>query len=162
MYLISGHYRQPLAFSEAARQQARANVERIKEAGRKLGPGPTAPRDPAEAEHLDSSRIAFFDALANDFNTPLALASLNEWLRVAGHLDAAGDEDLGEMLHVIGLESLLAPAEEAPAEVRELAERRELAREEKDFAAADELRDQIAALGWEVRDSSQGFELLPL
>ena len=47
MYLISGHYRQPLAFSDAALEQARANVDRIREAGRKLGPGQTAPRDPA-------------------------------------------------------------------------------------------------------------------
>jgi cysteinyl-tRNA synthetase len=66
------------------------------------------------------------------------------------------------MLQIIGLESLLTPAEEAPAEVRELAEQREQARADRDFAAADKLRDRIAALGWEVRDSSQGFELLPL
>jgi cysteinyl-tRNA synthetase len=157
MYLISGHYRQPLAFSDAALQQARANVERIREAGRRLGPGPTT-----KADDLDSLRTAFLDALANDFNTPLALAGLNEWLRAAAQLGASGDENLREMLQVIGLESLLAPSEEAPAEVRELAEQREQARAGRDFAAADELRDRIAALGWEVRDAAQGFELLPL
>ena len=47
-------------------------------------------------------------------------------------------------------------------EVVELAEQREHARAERDFAAADELREAIAALGWEVRDGAQGFELLPL
>jgi cysteinyl-tRNA synthetase len=194
MYLISGHYRQPLAFSDAALVQARANVERIREAGRRLGPGPTTfpdsdpgepgntdpigqgatdPAEPGEADptgsgtptkvdDLDSLRTAFLDALANDFNTPSALANLNEWLRAAAQLGATGDEDLREMLQIIGLESLLSPAEEAPAEVRELAEQREQARAGRDFAAADELRNRIAALGWEVRDSSQGFELLPL
>ncbi|HEX8714231.1 MAG TPA: cysteine--tRNA ligase, partial [Solirubrobacteraceae bacterium] len=39
MYLVSGHYRQPLAFSDAALEQARANVNRIREAGRRLSPG---------------------------------------------------------------------------------------------------------------------------
>jgi cysteinyl-tRNA synthetase len=45
--------------------------------------------------------------------------------------------------------------------VHELAERRERARGEHDFAAADRLREQIGALGWEVRDRPGGFELLP-
>jgi cysteinyl-tRNA synthetase len=162
MYLISGHYRQPLAFSQAALEQAQANLERIREAARKLGEGHTQTRDPAGSEQLDSLRTAFFDALANDFNTPLALAHLNEWLRAAGHLGTTGDGDLREMLAVLGLQALLTPEQQAPEGVHELARARERARAEKDFAAADELRDQIAALGWEVRDGPGGFELLAL
>ncbi len=157
MYLISGHYRQPLAFSEAALQQARANVERIREAGRRLAAGEDSPKQ------LGVQRDAFFDALANDFNTPEALASLNEWIRAAGALPGpVGDSQLREMLGVLGLESLLTPTEQAPEEVRALAEQRERARADRDFGAADELRERIAGLGWEVRDGAQGFELLPL
>ncbi len=173
MYLVSGHYRQPLAFSEAALEQARANVSRIREAARRLSPGDS----PAELEPL---RERFFDALARDFNTAEALAVLNEWIRAASGPRAngggaapgegpgaspgegPGDAHLREMLGVLGLESLLAPAEQAPAEVRELAVRREEARAARDFAAADALRGEIAALGWEVRDGAGGFELLPL
>ena len=157
MYLISGHYRHPLAFSDAALEQAQANVSRIREAGRRLSAG----ESPAELEGL---RDAFFDALAHDFNTAQALATLNEWIREATgpRWEAPGDAHLREMLGVLGLESLLAPAEQAPAEVRELAEQRERARGERDFAAADGLRERIAALGWEVRDGAGGFELLPL
>jgi cysteinyl-tRNA synthetase len=162
MYLISGHYRQPLAFSDAALDQARANVERIREFGRKLGPGPTAYRDASDHEQLEPVRHHFFAALAADFNTAAALAQLYEWIRGAGHLGVTGEDDLREMLGVLGLESLLAPAEQAPAAVRELAEQRDRARSQRDFQAADELREQIAALGWEVRDGAQGFELLPL
>jgi cysteinyl-tRNA synthetase len=162
MYLISGHYRQPLAFSESALEQALANVKRIREAGRRLGTGSTQPRDPAEATHLGSFRDAFFNALANDFNTSFAIYQLNEWLRAAGRLAAKGDEDLREMLGVLGLETLLDPVSEAPEEVCELAERRQRARAERDFALADQLRNQIAELGWEVRDGADGPELLPL
>jgi cysteinyl-tRNA synthetase len=157
MYIVSGHYRQPLAFSESALEQARANVERIREAGRRLAAGEPSP------SMLRPLTDSFFDALARDFNTPEALAVLNEWLRKAGAEDgSAGDGDLREMLGVLGLESLLTPDADAPDEVRALAEERERARAARDFAAADELRDRIAALGWEVRDGAGGFELLPL
>jgi len=162
MYLISGHYRQPLAFSEDVLEQAQANIKRIREAGRRLGPGVTSYRSPGDEEHLRVFREAFFQALANDFGTPFALANLNEWIRGAGNLGVKGDQDLGEMLGVLGLESLLTPLQEAPDDVRVLAEQREQARDTRDFAAADRLRDEIAALGWEVRDSPAGFELLPL
>ncbi|HEY2767549.1 MAG TPA: cysteine--tRNA ligase [Solirubrobacteraceae bacterium] len=157
MYLLGGHYRQPLAFSEAVLEQARANVNRIREAGKRLAGG-ASPKD------LDPLRDRFFEALARDFNTPQALAVLNEWIREATSLkrDASGDSHLHEMLGVFGLDGLLDATEQAPAAVHELALQRERARAERDFAAADRLRDQIAAAGWEVRDAAAGFELIPL
>ena len=112
MYLISGHYRQPLAFSTAALAQAQANVKRIREAGRRLSSGDS----PVELAGL---RDRFFDALARDFNTAEALSVLNEWLREASaRTDATGDGHLREMLAVLGLESLLAPSEQPPADVQ--------------------------------------------
>jgi cysteinyl-tRNA synthetase len=157
MYLISGHYRQPLAFSDAVLEQARANVARIREAGRRLTPGPS-PRE------LEGVRDRFFDALARDFNTAEALAVMNEWLRetAAGRPEQPGDSHLREMLEVLGLQSLLDADAEAPQDVRELAQAREQARASRDFAEADRLRDEIAACGWEVRDGAGGFQLLPL
>jgi cysteinyl-tRNA synthetase len=157
MYLVSGHYRQPLAFSDATLEQAQANVNRIREAGRRLTRG----ESPSELEGL---RDRFFEALARDFNTPEALSALNDWIREASApgSDAPGDSHLREMLRALGLESLLAPAAQPPAQVRSLAEQRERARGEQDFAAADRLREEISARGWEVRDGPGGFELLPL
>jgi cysteinyl-tRNA synthetase len=161
MYLVSGHYRQPLAFSDSALTQAQANVKRIREASRRLGTGPTAAGDAVETARLESFRDSFFDALANDFNTPLALAQLNEWLTASTSLAATGDGQLREMLGVLGLESLLTPIAEAPEAVHALAEQREQARAERDFATSDRLREKIAAHGWDVRDGADGFELLP-
>jgi cysteinyl-tRNA synthetase len=157
MYLISGHYRQPLAFSAAALEQAQANVKRIREAGRRLSDG-DSPQD------LEELRDRFFDALARDFNTAEALAVLNEWIGEAtgAARGTAGNAHLREMLGVLGLESLLEAPADAPAHVSDLAAERERARGERDFAAADRLRDEIAALGWEVRDGPGGFELIPL
>ena len=157
MYLIGGHYRQPLAFSVAALEQAQANVSRIREVGRRLMAG-------ASPVELDGLRDRFFDALARDFNTAEALAVLNEWMREAtgSAYGQAGDAHLREMLGVLGLDGLLAPAAQAPEAVRELAGQREQARAARDFATSDRLREEIAALGWEVRDGGAGFELLPL
>jgi cysteinyl-tRNA synthetase len=85
-----------------------------------------------------------------------------EWVREANRRDAVGREDLEAMLDVLGLANLLAAeAEGAPTEIQALAEQRREARADRDFAAADRLRDEIAARGWEVRDVAGGFELVP-
>jgi cysteinyl-tRNA synthetase len=152
---VSAHYRQPMQFSDTVMEQATAGVARIREAGRALGEG----ESPADMAPL---RDRFFDALADDFNTPQALAALWEWIREANRRGSAGGADLREMLGVLALENLLedtAPA--APDEVVGLARRRQEARAARDFALADELRDEISAAGFAVRDTADGFELTP-
>jgi cysteinyl-tRNA synthetase len=154
LYLSTGHYRQPLAFSEKSLQAAGNAARRIREAGRRLAEG----ESPAE---LAVHRDAFFDALAEDFNTARALAALYEWIAAANQLpDGTGDSHLREMLGVLGLESLLSDEEGPPAEAVELAERRAGARAAKDWGEADRLRDELRDLGWEVRDGPQGPELV--
>ena len=75
--------------------------------------------------------------------------------------EAAGA--VAEMLELVGLGSLAQPDEgaEADSEARKLMEEREEARAAKDFARADELRDQLAEMGWTVRDSADGPQLVP-
>jgi cysteinyl-tRNA synthetase len=162
MYLLSGHYRQPLAFSEGELQDASRRVQRIREAVRALDAHAQSPAD--MREHLD----AFFDALANDFNTPAALAALFTWVREANSRGGGvGDGDLREMLAVIGLESLLASdasaggAVEVDEESLRLLSEREHARAERDFATADGVREQLRARGWEIRDGPEGPQLIP-
>ncbi len=161
MYLISGHYRQPLAFSPSELQDADRRVHRIRDALRRVVPGEAGP---AEMGH---HRDAFFQALAEDFNTPKALASLFEWVRDANRrAEPVGDGDLREMLDVLGLgelQPLAAVADVAgtdPAAVA-LLRRREQAREQRDFELADRLREEIRARGWEIRDGQGGAELIP-
>jgi cysteinyl-tRNA synthetase len=156
MYYVSGHYRQPVAYDGERLAEAAANVARIREAARGLRKGPSAPWSAPLREH-------FFDALAEDFNTPRALAAMWDWVREANRSEGpVGDADLREMLAVLGLENLLTlDTSEAPAEVVELKNARERARATRDFAEADRLRDEIRALGWEVRDGPEGPELLP-
>ena len=156
MYFCGGHYRQPVEFDDERLEEAAARVQRIREAGRRLVPGAS----PAWSEELCRR---FFDALAEDFNTPEALAVVFNWVRKANSdPERAGSDDLREMLSVLGLDNLLdTEAVAAPAQVLELLEARERARDARDFAAADRLREQIGALGWEVRDTPGGAEVLP-
>ena len=154
LYFAGGHYRQPIAFSPAALEAAAGGVRRIREAARRLTPGDSSP-------DLEPQRDAFFDALADDFNTPRALAALYEWIGLANRLPSGtGDSHLREMLGVLGLESLLEADEEAPTEAHELVARRDEARAAKDWAEADRLRDELRSMGWEVRDGPQGAELV--
>jgi cysteinyl-tRNA synthetase len=161
MYLISGHYRQPLAFSESELEDAERRIRRIRDALRRTVAGAESPQD------MGKHRDAFFAALANDFNTPAALASLFEWVREANRRgEAVGDRDLREMLGVLGLEDLQAlesvddPDSVDPGVGALLAER-ERARLARDFATADRIRDELLAQGWVIRDGPAGPELIP-
>ena len=154
LYFSSGHYRQPLAFTPESLEAAGNAARRIREAGRRLTRGESP-------DELAAHRDAFFDALAEDFNTARALPALYEWIGAANKLpEGTGDGHLREMLGVLGLESLLSEEEGAPSEAVELAERREEARTAKDWAEADRLRDELRDMGWEVRDGPQGPELV--
>jgi cysteinyl-tRNA synthetase len=155
LFLSSGHYRQPLAYDEERLEDATRAAERIRDAGRRLVAG-------SSPEALAPYRDAFFDALRNDFNTAEALASLYGWIREANRSpDPVGDEHLREMLDVLGLEGLLAAGEGPPEEAVELAALRDQARRDKDWSEADRLRDELRAMGWEVRDGPDGPELVP-
>jgi len=156
--MLSAHYRGPMAFGDAELANAVRGVARIREAGRRLVAGPS----PAELAPL---RERFFSALADDFHTEQALAAVFEWVRAANsRSESTGSDDLREMLDVFALANLLE-AEAGPepdAQAQELLAARERARAERDFAAADRLRGELRALGWEVRDGPDGPELLPV
>jgi len=155
LYFATGHYRQPLAYSRERLEEAARSAERIREAGRRVVAGESP-------EDLAGLRDAFFDALADDFNTARALAALFDWVREANRRTGpVGGAHLLEMLAVLGLENLLEAQAGPPRELAELAEQRAAARARRDFAEADRLRDQVRAAGWEVRDGPDGPELVP-
>jgi cysteinyl-tRNA synthetase len=153
-YLISGHYRQPLAFSDEQLEEAAARVERIRNYFR------DAPAGEPDA-FLGDRRQAFLDALADDFNTPQAFAVVFEIVAEGNRRELSGAREvLTELLPLLGLDSLIDEEEEAPAEALALLEEREKARAGKDFERADALRDQLGEMGWEVRDEAGGARLV--
>ena len=160
MWLVGAHYRKPLAFSEESLEDAARAVQRIREFVRRLD------EDAPEPDGLDRYVERFFDELADDFNTPAARATLFDWIAEGNRRMDGGERlgygRLGEMLYALGLENLLEePVEEAPDAVRRLADEREAARADRDFERADRIREELAEQGWEVRDTSDGAQLVP-
>jgi cysteinyl-tRNA synthetase len=155
MWMVGAHYRKPVAYSEEALEEAGRAVARVREAVRRLD---------SDAAGLDEYVERFFDALADDFNTPQARAVLFEWCAEVNRRDDQGEPvglgRAGEMLSALGLESLAESDEEAPEELQRLAAERDEARAARDFERADKIRDELAGSGWEIRDTPEGTRLV--
>jgi cysteinyl-tRNA synthetase len=143
LFFLTASWRKPIDFSEETMAQARARLETLRNAF-------TLPA----AQHDERRWEAFAAALDDDFDTPRALALLHEWA------SAGQTELLRRGLDVFGL-GAVGESAKPPAEVVELGRRRAEARAAKDFDAADRLRDELAALGWAMRDRPDGFDLVP-
>jgi len=183
-YLISGHYRQPLAFGPEEMEQSVARVERLRNffrehpvEGEPGGASPEQQRGGSARPSPDSPAAqrlgSFRGALADDFNTPRALAEVFQLVTEANREEVPGAAAaVLEMVELLGLASVakerkelkledsIALGEELVSPQVLMAEREE-ARAAKDFARADEIRDRLAEMGWEVRDSAEGPKLVP-
>jgi cysteinyl-tRNA synthetase len=153
-FLISGHYRQPLEFSDGALEEAKARVDRIRNFLRE-------PAVPGEDAFASDREDAVIEALCDDFNTPRALAAVFELIAEANRRPLPGArETLERLLPLLGLEALMAADEEAGEAAQALLRERDEARAARDFGRADAARDRLAELGWEVRDSAEGSKLV--
>jgi cysteinyl-tRNA synthetase len=138
VFFLTASWRKPIDFSPETMAQAAARRDTLRNAFTL-----------AAADHDEAGWAPFAALLDDDFDTPAALAVLHEWAS-SGQLEL-----LRRGLRIFGLETL-AERDEAPAEVVDLAERRLAARAERDFETADRLRDELAALGWQMRDEPGG------
>ncbi|MDQ3669946.1 MAG: cysteine--tRNA ligase [Actinomycetota bacterium] len=143
VYFLGGHYRSPIDFSDEATEAACSQAESFATAYRV-----------AASRGSERTWDDFAAALDDDFNTPGALAILHEW-RADGQIEL-----LERGLAVFGLD-VRERSDEAPSEIRRLAEERQAARVRRDFSEADRLRDEIADRDWEVQDVAEGFRLIP-
>ena len=165
LYLSQPHYRSPIEYSDAAIAESVAALERIDNFVRRAADvvGVIAERVPQE----------FAAAMNDDLGTPAAVAVLHNVVREGNQALEAGETDLVAtrlaavmgMLAILGLDATSGAWERNVDQqltavvdglVTELLKHREAARERKDFAAADAIRDSLAALGVEVLDTPQG------
>jgi cysteinyl-tRNA synthetase len=146
---LTGHYRSQLNFTFEALDAAATGLARMRGGFHAL-PGEGAPADASLIER-------FTDEINDDLNLPRALAVAWEALRGDG-VPAVKRATLAAMDRVLGLDLAAWQPQEAvvPPAVRALADARAAARLARDFAEADRLRDELAALGWSVRDGADG------
>ena len=163
-FCMQSHYRKSLVFTwENLDNAAAAYKKLLAKIGTLLKEGGTA-----DAAKKDALLAAYREAMDNDLNTAQALTVIYDILKADA--DAATKiaclAEIDEVLSldlIEGAKALAAASEEAqsdiPAEVLALVEARKAARQAKDFAKADALRDEIAALGWELRETRQGTQI---
>ncbi len=175
-WLLTTHYRKPLELSLRALKSARQAVRRLDEFVRRLQQAAAASNQACLEldQHLFEARTGFDQAMDDDLNTPRALAAIFIFVRrVNGFLDgrllsrAQIQKVLDQMkawdevLKVIDFEQ--AAKDQAPAAskldraaVEALVAARDEARRQKDFAAADDIRDRLAEKGVRLIDGPQG------
>ena len=173
--LIAGSYRQQLNFTLDtlhAAQSALTKLERF--ASALLAKRGQTSKDmdayilPQKTEDLGRFQKAW-DALSHNLNTPAALGAI---FGVIGSnpVANANSETAKEMLHQFGsilyalglrLFTVEKPALDIPKEILDLAEDRLHAKQSKDYAKADALRDALLSQGWIIKDTAEGFELEP-
>jgi len=160
-FLISGHYRSQLNYSQENLEQARSSLERIYTALRGVTP---IKCDLAGNEYVAKFRKAMDD----DFNTPEALPVLFELAKELNRVKDSDAEQAGKLAYVLrSVAEVLGVAQQDPeaflqggqaddevAHIEALIAKRNEARASKDWAAADEARDALNALGVVLEDSA--------
>ncbi len=166
-YLLAGaHYRKPLSFGFEPLQHAKAAVERIHGLAARLGEVGGEGGEEKATEACAVARRAFDEALADDLNTPEALAAVHglvgraNSLLAEGALTRAGAErvlaELGVMDAVFGVLLPVGAEDRLSAEEQPLFDERQEARRRREFARADAARVRLEALGVVIEDTPKG------
>ncbi|PYJ22511.1 MAG: cysteine--tRNA ligase, partial [Verrucomicrobia bacterium] len=167
--LMRVHYRAPLNFTWDGMQEARQALIRTDEWLARLREKSRETSVQRSTSNVQRPTQEFEEALDEDLNISAALGFLFETIRETNRamdrneLDASSANAwLDWWKRVNNVLDLETEAEVViPAEVAQLAKERENTRREKNWRKSDELRDRIAALGWEVRDTNDGQKLTP-
>ena len=147
-FCLNGHYRSQMTFSWESLEAARTSLNRLYETAYGWG----EPGDP-DAKMVER----FFESLNDDLGMPRAMAVLWELVR-SGLDDRVKKATLLKFDEILGLEIVDWTPEEVavPEEVTTLLRAREAARNQKNWVRADELRDEIIALGFLLDDTPEG------
>ena len=157
--VLSQHYRTGLGFSKKTIQMASSSINRITDFKERLN---NVKNQSSSFPWEDFAKI-FWQELADDFNTPKALASLFELITETNKLIDANNLSQNDAQKIVDfinevndIFNILPKEESAPPEVMALATEREKARVTSDYRQADEIREEIKKLGWEVEDTVNG------
>jgi cysteinyl-tRNA synthetase len=158
LFCFGAKYRSELTMGDEGIAAAQSNLEYLREFARNVSSADVAAKDSPWASEY---RERFHEALNNDLNTPQAFAVV---LELVAEAYRRGDKRIWNTLLALDqtlaldLEKTRADSQSAelPAEVKGLIEERAASRKEKNFKRADELRREIEARGYEVKDNRDG------
>jgi cysteinyl-tRNA synthetase len=166
--LISTHYRQQLNFTFEGLEAAKSTLGRLTNFLRRLADADG--EDCAEKLRplIDSVQRGFEEAMDDDLNISVALASLFDFVREVNNLlddNTLNEQEAQEVYNlmlrldkVLGVIGEIKEEEELPKEAEELIRKREEARKAKDWSAADKIREQLKAMDIAIEDTAQGVK----
>ena len=171
-FILQAHYRSTVDFSNEALQAAEKGLERLTEAVKGLE-RITPATQTTGIEGVKDLREKCYTAMNDDLNSPIVIAHLFDGARMINTvldkkatISAEDLEELKSVFHLFMYEILGLKEEAANNEAREeaygkvvdmLLEQRMKAKANKDWATSDKIRDELAALGFEVKDTKDGF-----
>ena len=151
LFTYSGHYRNKLNFTWDGIEATSKSLERLKQGYQNHKNG----KDDILEEKIQEFENKFHEAINDDLNMPLAMGIVWEVVRYEKK-----SPKLAQLLlkfdTVLGLkidEQIQKEEQEIPQEVLDLMEERKIARQNKDWAKADAIREKIRNMGYEVRDT---------
>jgi len=174
-FMLTAHYRSPINFSAELLEQAKAALNRIYECRDNmlflLSNSENEGTDNAVLEKLQQYKLKFIEAMEDDLNTADALAAIFELVREINTVISAdvppgkgtiekAYELLAELTGVLGILSK-KPGNKMDKEIEALIEERQKARAEKNYKRADEIRDRLNKMGYEIQDTPHGVKVVP-
>ncbi len=174
-FLLSGHYRSPINFSDVLMEQAKQGLNRIVtcvetlEHLEKNGTDDFSDADKEELKGLDKYRDMFIEAMDDDLNTADAISAIfemvsdiNVYVRNGASKIFAkeGIAHIKELTDVLGVMQHTEDEDSADPEIQALVDERQAARKEKNWAKADEIRDKLKEMGYTIKDTPQGAQLI--
>ena len=174
--MVQAHYRSPINYCVELLDACKASLERLYTCrdtlDRAIANAPAGAADPDSLALFDQRKQAFITAMDDDLNTADGVSVLFDLVRDLNTRSndpattkdtlTAGAKLFDELTGVLGLLYNRKQGNEIPVQVQELVDARTAARKAKDFAEADRLRDEIAALGYAVKETRQGVEITKL
>ncbi|MGD8208878.1 MAG: cysteine--tRNA ligase, partial [Desulfobacterales bacterium] len=150
------HYRKPMEYSEESIQAARNGLQHLQNQVRQAAQNSTGQKGVVNEEF----KTKFMEATNDDLNMPRAMAVVQEMLKssMEGADKHATIIDYDRVLG-LSLDQVDKP-DELPQEIKNLVAERQAARDAKDWAASDRLRDTIQDLGYLVQDTKEGMQVI--
>ena len=171
-FMLSAHYRTPLNFSDTLVESAKTGLDRIltaidlcREMAAKEETGTLSDAEKEHFANVEALVKKFEDAMEDDFNTADAVSAIFEIVRESNSTvkDFSADyakkvlKVLEDLCGVLGIETT-KEEEILDEEIEKLIEERQTARKNKDFARADEIRDQLLEQGIVLKDTREGVK----
>lgn len=174
-FLLSVHYRNPINFSDTEMNSVKQGYDRIRNAIENLeflaknGNDEMTDEEKNDLKDFGNLEQKFEDAMSDDLNTADAIASIFEMVSHANIISKAGasreyakeaKEKIQNLCDIIGIMQNRADSSHEDEKIKKLVDERQEARKSKNYARADEIRDELAEMGITLKDTPQGVQII--